>query len=102
MLERRGKGKTHAQATDQYARIRSTGHLAARDLGQGVFGTVHAGVHQLSAVAALDLDDEVLAVFEQAQGTAVFRNRSGVEQNETFHERLLSRKWHKANRRRWE
>ncbi|MNG34082.1 hypothetical protein D3C84_1204870 [compost metagenome] len=46
---------------------------------------MHARVHQLSAVAALDLDDKILAVFEQAQGAAVFRDGGGVQQNETFH-----------------
>ncbi|MNI59207.1 hypothetical protein D3C73_1143580 [compost metagenome] len=85
VLERRGEGETHAQSTDQHPRIRPTGDLAAGDLGQGIFGTVHARVHQLPAVAALDLDDEILAVLEQAKGTAVFGNRGGIEQNETFH-----------------
>ncbi|MOA15103.1 hypothetical protein D3C78_1352440 [compost metagenome] len=52
---------------------------------------MHAGVHQLSAVAALDLDDEIFAVLEQAQGTAVFGDRGGVEQNETFHGTLIEK-----------
>ncbi|MNY46650.1 hypothetical protein D3C86_1818490 [compost metagenome] len=52
---------------------------------------MHAGIHQLPAVAALDLDDEILAILEQAQGTAVFRNRGGVEQNKTFHGFLKGR-----------
>ncbi len=99
MLERRGEGEAHAQAADQHPRIRPSGDFAARNLGQRIFGTVHARVHQLPAVAALDLDDEILAILEQAQGTAVFRDRGGVEQNETFHGNLYKGEGKQA---RWE
>ena len=43
----------------------------------------------LAAVTALNLDHEVFAILEQAQGTAVFGDRSGVEQNKTFHGNLI-------------
>ncbi|MNT45074.1 hypothetical protein D3C72_1816320 [compost metagenome] len=85
MLERGGEGEAHAQAADQHPRVGAGGDLPAGNLGQGVFRAVHARVHQLAAVAALDLDDEVVAVLEQAQGTAVVGNRGGVEQDKTFH-----------------
>ncbi|MNP68103.1 hypothetical protein D3C76_1640100 [compost metagenome] len=79
MLERRGEGEAHAQATDQYPRVRPSRDLAAGDLGQGILGAVHARIHQLSAVTALDLDDEILAILEQAQGPTVLGNRGGIE-----------------------
>jgi len=43
----------------------------------------------LAAVATLDLDHEVLAILKQAQGAAVIGDRSGVEQNKTFHGYLI-------------
>jgi hypothetical protein len=58
----------------------------------------------LPAVTPLDLDDEILAVLEQAQGSAIFRDWRSVEQNETFHGALLKRigKTGRANGRSWE
>ncbi|MFD1693080.1 hypothetical protein ACFSHR_20725 [Azotobacter chroococcum] len=49
---------------------------------------MHAGIHQLIAAAALDLDDEILAIFVQAQRTTVFRNGGCADQDETFHGHL--------------
>ena len=85
VLQCRGQGKAHAQTADQAARCRATGDALAGDLRQGIFRAVHARVHQLAAVAALDLDHEVLAVLEQAQGAAVVGDRGGIEQDKALH-----------------
>ncbi len=63
----------------------TTGNFAAGNSASASSAAVHARVHQLAAVTTLDLDDKILAVFEQAQGTAVVGDRGGVQQNETFH-----------------
>jgi hypothetical protein len=47
-----------------------------------------AGVHQLIAVSTLDLDDEVIAIFEQAQGAAS-GNGGGIQEYEAFHRGLV-------------
>ncbi|MCY1369208.1 hypothetical protein D9M69_562330 [compost metagenome] len=89
MLQRRGQGKAHAQAADQYPRLRAPGDFPAGDRRQRIFGAVHARVHQLTAVAAGDLDHEVLAVLEQAERPGAIGNRGGIQQYEALHGCLM-------------
>ena len=90
-FQRRRQGKAHAQTTNQHARCCPGSDFSAGYRRQGIFRAMHAAVHQLPALAALQLDHKVLAILEQAQGIRLIRNRGGIEQDMAFHGKATGR-----------
>jgi hypothetical protein len=75
MTQGRGQRKAHAEPAYQYARMWTACHFLAGDFSESIFRAVGARAHQVAG-NAFELDDEIIAEFEEAQLAAAWNQGS--------------------------